>query len=216
MAERWTTGFGFRRGSKILLSLYTYNYKAFSSPFGSCHASGSGYSNSSSVGYTGLIRRHLGEPRCFRLCSDLATRWVTENSGGYTELYSLKPPSLLVKFYRDSFPRVKRPRLKAYHSPSSRAKIKNSSSCTSLPAYFHDVKSDFNFSYSFHVNIYFTVQPEPTWSDTQAEKQFHHCYRFSQTLRFAIASLQSTDSWVEETKPTMVGWRCVRHHLLWA
>jgi hypothetical protein len=55
-----------------------------------------------------------------------------------------------------------------------------------LPAHFHGAQSDFTFSYSFHVDIYYTAQPEPTRSDTQAEKQFHHCHRFSQALCFAV------------------------------
>jgi len=55
---------------------------------------------------------------------------------GISVLYSLKPPSLLIKCYRDSDPRVKRPRREAYNSPSSSAKIKNSSSWTSTTSTF--------------------------------------------------------------------------------
>lgn len=203
MAERWTTGFGFRRGLKILLFLYTYNYKAYSSTFGSCHASKGGYSDLSSDGYTGLTWRHLWEPRWFRLCSDLATRWLAEDSRRYTVLCSLKPPSLLVKFHRDSFPRVKRSRREAYHSPSSSAKIKNSSSIPLLPAHFHDVQSDFTFSYSFHVDIYFIVQPEPTWSDTQ---QRNNSIIVIGSSRLYVSSLL-------HYSPQTVDWK--KQNLLW-
>jgi hypothetical protein len=133
-------------------------------------------------------------PRLFSLCSDLATRLVTDDSRRYTVLYSLKSPSLLVKCYRDSFPRVKKRGVKLTTRLHLVLILRILRAVPLLQAHFHGVQSDFTFSYSFHVDIYFAVQPEPTRSETQAEKQFHHCYRFSPTLRFAIVPPQSTDS----------------------
>ena len=57
-----------------------------------------------------------------------------------------------------------------------------------LPAHFYVVQSDFTFSYSLHVDIYFTAQPDPTWSDALAQKEFHHSNKSTnqmhQSLRF--------------------------------
>lgn len=56
--------------------------------------------------------------------------------------------------------------------------------------------------------MYFNDQPEPAWSDAEAEKQFHHCYRFYQAICFAVLFTTVHRQLSGEAKPTMDGGRC--------
>jgi hypothetical protein len=62
------------------------------------------------------------------------------------------PPNVLIKWYRLSFPRVKRPCREVNHSPPTSAEFKNECSYTSTPPiYLHGVDRDaFTFTYTTH------------------------------------------------------------------